>query len=73
MWNENGNVSVGLSQRIVDLVSKLEDLVLNVALGFERGQIGLFDDGLQVAEAVLRVIAFSVSLCHLKYLLLGRM
>ena len=49
----NRNVSVGLRQRIVDLVRELEDVVLDFALGHERGQEDILDDRLKVAEPVL--------------------
>ena len=52
----NRNVSVGLRQRVVDLVGELEDVVLDLALRFERGQENVLDDRLQVAEPVLTLL-----------------
>ena len=55
----NCNVSVGLGQRVVDLIRKSQDIVLNFTLGIEGRQVDLLDNCLEVAEPVLR---FSVSL-----------
>ena len=69
----NCNVSVGLGQRVVDLIRKSQDIVLNFTLGIEGRQVDLLDNCLEVAEPVLR---FSVSLwglClhHLNFLVLS--
>ena len=52
----NRNVSVGLRQRVVNLVRELENVVLDFALRFERGQEDVLDDRLQVAEPVLTLL-----------------
>ena len=52
----NRNVSVGLRQRVVDLVRELENVVLDFALRFERGQEDVLDDRLKVAEPVLTLL-----------------
>lgn len=49
----NCNVSVSLRQSIIDLVRKLKNVVLNLGLGLEGGQVDLLDDGLEVTEPVL--------------------
>ena len=59
----NRNVSVSLRQSIIDLVRKLKNVVLNLGLGLEGGQVNLLDDGLEVTEPVLR-LRVSFLLCH---------
>lgn len=66
----NRNVAVRLSQRVVDLVRELEDVVLDVRLGVERRQVHILDDRLQVAESVLRLLV-SFLLRHLNSLSSG--
>ena len=51
----NCNVPVGLRERIVDLMRKLEYVVLDVTFGLKRGQVHHLDDRLEVIEAVLRL------------------
>jgi len=58
----NGNVSVRLLKGGINLVGKLGDIVLDLALGLECGQVHLLDNGLQVFEPVLRF--FLVGLHH---------
>lgn len=47
------HVTVRLRQRVVNLVRKLKDVVLDLGLGLEGGQVDFLDYGLEVAESVL--------------------
>ena len=60
------NVSVRLSQRVVDLVRKLHDVVFDFALRVEGRQVDSLDDRLQVTEPILRLRVSGLRLCHLK-------
>ena len=71
----NCNVSVRLSQRVVDLVRKLHNVVLDFALRVEGRQVDGLDDCLQVAEPILRLGVSGLvltCLCHLNnFLVIG--
>lgn len=62
--HENGNVSVRLRQRIVDLVSEFQDIVLDFALGLEGRQEDLLDYCLEVSQPILRLSVRRVCLNH---------
>ena len=67
LGHENGNVSIGLRQRIVDLVGEFKDVVLNFTLRrhIHSRKEHLLDDRLEVTEAVLRLgVAGLVCLNH---------
>lgn len=62
VWHVNRNVSVRLLKRGINLVRKLGDVVLDLALGLKCGQVHLLDDSLQVFETILRL--FLIGLHH---------